>query len=467
MSVKITAVVLLAAGMAAGQLYFGCVCTTDIPSATAGNNSHKLAAFELSGVPGDTLTLVFQSSRGIWSCLGACSINDISWSAPVLLYPGQNPGIDDGLDGDRHLVWEFPDTSALARQVYYRNFEYRMAPLPVSPSFADQLHPDVWADSTGVAHVVWEDYRNSRPTICYRPCNENGAQGDTFRVSTTTTGCCFFPSVEYFSADSAMVVVWQQVDSAGPTYSIQRRDRKHDVWQDEVTLAQSQYPLRRPSLDRGSPGEGFGAGWEDSTSGNLEVVFEGGNGGGYPTAGYSTAPVLAHLGTTWSYLFWNEDEDIPGAADIAYDFYYFMTGWHGGSIREDLSITDDVRNPSCLGATVVWTQGDGPEYRVMYGHFGYPIGVAEDDRRPAESGLRVAPDPFRDRTAISRQPTAHRADEVSIYDASGRRIRTMAWGAEREACGLVWDGADAAGRPVPAGVYVVRAGKEAVTVTRY
>jgi hypothetical protein len=468
MVARIAAVAVLAAGAASGQFYFGTVCTTDVPYATAANNSHKLAAFELSGIPGDTLTLVFQSSAGIWSSLGICGFDDIVWARPVMMYAGRNPGIDDGLDGDRHLVWEFPDTSSQAWQVYYRNFEYRMAPLPVSPSTADQLHPDVWADSAGVAHVVWEDYRNSKPTIYYRPCNENGVRGDTFRVSTSGTGACLSPSIEYFSDDTALAVVWYQVDSgSGTPYSIRRRCRKDGVWGSEVIMAQHLRPLRHPSLDRGSPGEGFGGGWEDSTSGNMDAHFEGGNGGGYHTASRSTAPVLSHLGTTWSYLFWNEDEDISGMADIAYDFYYFMTGWHGGTLRGVLPITEDVMHPSCLGATVVWTQGAGSQYKVMYGHFGYPIALAEGEGPMARGGLRVWPNPFWTRTAIISQPAAGSPDRVSIFDASGRCVRTLAWGARREARGVTWDGADAAGRTAPSGVYVVRSGGEEARVVKY
>jgi len=43
--------------------------------------------------------------------------------------------------------------------------------------------------------------------------------------------------------------------------------------------------------------------------------------------------------------------------------------------------------------------------------------------------------------------------EASVYDVTGRRIRELAPGIES----VRWDGLDAHGRPVPAGVYFVRA----------
>ncbi|MEO0080915.1 MAG: hypothetical protein ABIL25_01315 [candidate division WOR-3 bacterium] len=464
---KVAVAVLAAAGAASGQWFFGCICSTDVSYATAYNNSHKLAAFEFSGMPGETLTLVFQSRDGVWSCLGVCNINRFEWTRPVMMYPGQNPGIDKGPDGDRHLVWEFPDTSSGKRQVYYRNFEYRMAPLDVSQSRADALHPDVWGDSAGIAHVVWEDYRFGKPAIYYRECNENGTQSDTFRVSTTTTGCCFFPSIEYFSQGNEMVVVWQQVDSASHVpYSIRRRSRVGGVWGSEVVLATHAWPLRHPSLDRGSPGESFACAWEDSSSGNMEAHFEGGNGGGYPTAARSTRPVLAHVGSTWSYLFWNENEHLGGGADIACHLYYFMTGWRSGTLRGLLPITEDVRHPNCLGATVVWTQGSTAPYKVMYSHFGYPVGVAEREEQEADGGLRCEPNPFRGRIAISLPLTANSQEGIRIYDTSGRCVRTLTVSGERSAVS-VWDGADALGRPSPPGVYLVRCGSEVAQVVKY
>ncbi len=454
---RATVVLLLAAEAAGGQMFFGCICSTDVPFATGPNNGHKLAfQSELIGMPDDTVTLVFQSSQSIHSCIGVFGPGGIDWTRPVLMYPGQNPAINFGADGDRHLVWQFPDTS-VGWEVYYRNFEYRMMPVNVSRTMGNSMHPDVWADHLGLAHVVWEDHSHDKPRIYYRTCNVSGTVGDTFLVSVDTVGCCFLPSIEMFPADSALVVLWQQVDSGSYTpYSIRRRCCWHGVWQAEETLAQHHFPLRHPSLDCGSPWEGFSGAWEDSSSGNMEVHFEGGNpGGGYPTFGRSTAPVLATLGDVWSYLFWQEDSG--GTRDILHHFNY-RSGWYAqGSLRQALQIEESVRWPANLGALLVWTQGDAEPYKVMCAYFDYPIPVAEERAVPvSDRPVSVQPNPMHDRTVIRLAEGFCGNANVEVTDVTGRKI----WSWTGTDAQVVWDG-----KGLPSGVYFVRAragGKEAV-----
>jgi hypothetical protein len=76
-------------------------------------------------------------------------------------------------------------------------------------------------------------------------------------------------------------------------------------------------------------------------------------------------------------------------------------------------------------------------------------------------GLAVSPNPFRTKTTISLQLMNDGPARVSVYDASGRCVRSIALrpqtGAAR--CSLVWDGRDESGVPVPPGVYFLRAGR--------
>ena len=83
----------------------------------------------------------------------------------------------------------------------------------------------------------------------------------------------------------------------------------------------------------------------------------------------------------------------------------------------------------------------------------WPTGVAEPGpvtMRPIPA-LAASPSLFRTATVFST-PTGHRPTRVSVYDAFGRRVRVL-----DPAPGLVWDGTDAYGRRLPAGVYVGRA----------
>jgi hypothetical protein len=96
------------------------------------------------------------------------------------------------------------------------------------------------------------------------------------------------------------------------------------------------------------------------------------------------------------------------------------------------------------------------------------------DDRPAGSrpettserlALRVVPNPTGDgSTTIRFEVLTGRSASIDVFDVLGRRVRTLIEGPT--ASGVTeWDGRDEGGRPVAAGVYVVRlrSGEEAVT----
>ena len=65
-----------------------------------------------------------------------------------------------------------------------------------------------------------------------------------------------------------------------------------------------------------------------------------------------------------------------------------------------------------------------------------------------------SPNPFRESVSVRAvAPAADTPVRAAVYDVTGRRVRELAPGVES----VRWDGLDAHGRPVPAGVYFVRA----------
>jgi hypothetical protein len=365
--------VLLTSGWA--QYQFGVVGSSSTRFATAPSNSHKLAYHGERIEPQvDTVTLVFQSNDSIYLSLSGNGTAN-PWSNPVGLYPGADPGISTGQNRQRHLVWQMRDTVIGSLNIFYRNLEYRMQPVNVSTASQDCFHPDVYGDSVGVAHIVWEENEGAGRRVYYRQANASGVIGERFPVASQLTGGWALPAIEKFN--DGISVIWAHFDSTqNPAYKIIRRRQIDGVWQPEEVLVQHNEPLSRPALDFGGTGENFSACWDRVVNGNSEVQFYGGNGGGYSTAGSSTAPVVSTVGSVWSYLFWQEDS--AGIEDINTHFYYFMTGWSPGySIRRLFVINEPVYAPSGLGALAVWTQGDNAPYQVMWGFFGYPIGVQE------------------------------------------------------------------------------------------
>jgi hypothetical protein len=117
-------------------------------------------------------------------------------------------------------------------------------------------------------------------------------------------------------------------------------------------------------------------------------------------------------------------------------------------------------------------RGDGTYWysvrgRDAEGNWGYPsadvpavVNLGTGVQIAAGGGFflgRAAPSPFFRSTAIAfglARPGPH---TLSIYDVTGRHVRTLSQGARPAGpASVTWDGRDGAGRPVPAGVYFYR-----------
>jgi len=104
--------------------------------------------------------------------------------------------------------------------------------------------------------------------------------------------------------------------------------------------------------------------------------------------------------------------------------------------------------------------GDTTLHREIRFHCTNNTGVEnqEGSKGPRVQGVQATPNPFREKCEI-RLPSG---GTVGIYDGLGRRIRELRAGG---APGFVWDGRDARGMKVPAGVYffVSESGAERLT----
>ena len=80
-------------------------------------------------------------------------------------------------------------------------------------------------------------------------------------------------------------------------------------------------------------------------------------------------------------------------------------------------------------------------------------------QRSLRDGVTVTPNPSRPGAAIALEVDGGAA-EVGIYDLAGRRLRTMTAASDGERASATWDGRDADGKSVPAGIYFARATRE-------
>lgn len=98
--------------------------------------------------------------------------------------------------------------------------------------------------------------------------------------------------------------------------------------------------------------------------------------------------------------------------------------------------------------------------------FGCPMGV--DEVGPGAAVLmQNVPNPFNPRTSLVFSLAAPARSRLTVYDVSGRFVKTLLDGAlapgEHRA---VWDGTDATGEPVPSGVYFYRLETDDAVATR-
>jgi hypothetical protein len=204
--------------------------------------------------------------------------------------------------------------------------------------------------------------------------------------------------------------------------------------------------------------ESVSACWEDSSSGNLEAFFYQGNpGGNMATYGRSQYPVISTVGSTWSYLFW--EEDSAGYRDIYYNLYYNGSWYNHGSLRQRFNITTPVRFPSCSGAYLIWTQGSAPPYDIYFADFGYPIGITEqgDDFKNQLKLSLNTPNPTRLPVRISYTLPQEATATITIYNLTGQAVKIIT--KQRSGSGsntTTWELRDNNGKTVPAGVYFCR-----------
>ncbi len=447
---------LIASGF--GQFYKSLVANTNSFDATAYNNGHKIAVKNLTKL-NDSIFVIYNSSDSLFYIYSTDEGHN--WQTPIYLYPGKHPALDLDQTGRRHIIYESPDNG-----IYYDCLNDSVSPVKVNVSSRTCSFPDLVIDSNFVCHIVWQENVNGKSHIYYRSYSNNSFS-DTMRLSNygSANEDNKSPSTSIFTPNGRIYVVWVSVDSSSYTpFHITCRYNENGNWSQVSTIFDHYRTLRNTALDYSHGDDVFSACWEDSSSGNLEAKFYGGNsGGGYPTSGLSSYPVVSTVGTTWSYLFWNEDSS--GHKDIYYHLYYTMIGWYGhNSIRNVFSINESVRFPNACGAYAIWTQGDTPPYQIYFANFGYPIAITENSENLTDSKIHITahPNPFREKIEIRytigengvvgiQYPVAG----IKIYDVSGRLVKCLMLDAQR-LTPVVWDGTDDSGRMLSAGVYLLK-----------
>jgi flagellar hook capping protein FlgD len=304
--------------------------------------------------------------------------------------------------------------------------------IPVGSNMLDR-HPELAADGAGGAMVVWTDATRGRQSLA-RDLDDVLAQ----RMSPTGTP------------------VWSPAIGAG-----------HVI----AAGAGEQY---EPHLIEDGLGGGFFT-WNSPGWGGLPA--EGGlllhlDGLGRPAPGWATAGI--RVGTEISGLY----SDLAGGAWVSYFdgqetmLRRFPRGWSPGSPlpvalslgaqpREALRLCPDLED----GAFLAWQERDASQVIVRIEHVtgvGTPM-VATSVPRSSAAPLAfmvypIRPNPARAACRIEFDLPARSPVEIQVFDVAGRRVGRPADGTELDAGpqSVGWDLRDRDGRPLPAGLYLVR-----------
>ncbi len=109
----------------------------------------------------------------------------------------------------------------------------------------------------------------------------------------------------------------------------------------------------------------------------------------------------------------------------------------------------DAINNSWEGYGVLWTNPLGP----------LPGPSPTAGNKPILGALTVSPNPVQGRAVVAL-PAGVKNGRVAVYDLSGNKVRELTGASDR----LAWDGTDANGRKLAAGVYVLQLESEAGVV---
>jgi hypothetical protein len=126
---------------------------------------------------------------------------------------------------------------------------------------------------------------------------------------------------------------------------------------------------------------------------------------------------------------------------VRVDFYRFDTPGQGSADLYFHSLANPSITKNC-------------HYLVFAGS--YPAGAPEIVAGTPAHRVWAQPNPFRQGTALRMTSSRAGSGELSIFSADGRLVRHFAVDLSARAAQVQWDGRDAAGSPVPSGIYFCR-----------
>ncbi len=325
--------------------------------------------------------------------------------------------------------------------------------------------PTVAVDTDGVAHVAWYDYRfdNDAGEILFKSREDgmwNVAPGDAPDLNVTAN-----PGDSQFAAlvagpDGSLHLAWR--DNTDGSYRILYRERSAaGAWGAQVALSPPGVSADGATLAVASDGTVVAA-WADARGGDKAVYLRERPAGGAwgpprrvsPGGVGAEEPALAIDAEGRRHLTWQDARVSVFNREIFYQAIAAGSAWDSTG-ASDTRLSDGSgksSRPSMLtdraGRVFVLWQDARHGNAEIYFRAEQGSTTATQDLHPPPAA-RAWPNPFAASVTVSAlTPSVSR---VRVVDALGRERSTLAAREGR----VTWDGRDASGRSVPAGVYFV------------
>ena len=455
------AVVLIPVALASGQWEPLETLTTSPNLQTACNNTYSIAAQEP-----DVHVVWWDRRDGDWEIYYKRSTDrGLTWQNDTRLTNAAGTSWHcavAALGPVVHVAWS--DNRDGTYEVYYtrstdRGLNWDPA-VVLSTDSVGSLRPSI-AVAGSLAFLAWEDNRCGHAEVFYTRSTDEGLHWDPDQQLTSSGSGAASPTVAVIGA--YVHVAWADVRTGDGEIFYKRSTDNGVTWSPDLNI------VNNPDWNASNPAIA-------AAGSDVHVIWFDHRGDDYVYYRRST-----NKGQTWEpeFRFGSGMSDYPSIAasednvhvvwwhvPLSHDEIYYRRSTNRGAGWENgVQLTDSSYAPAAPSIAVcesvvhaVWVD----HYNLCYRRnpTGNPVAVAGPPRaqEPARQ-LRVEPNPFQGSVSIRLSPAAgRRASELRIRDVLGRLVRVLAIPQStlpNSDC-VDWDGADARGKQVAAGVYLCR-----------
>lgn len=420
----------------------------------------------------------FADSSGIYYVFS--TDNGLTWSPPENISQCDSQSSEEpnlAIDSRNHLhcVWKqfYYDTLTAYHDydIYYSHKDSMSWTRPINISNqslgANACYSSMAIDSRDYVHVVWDMSTGSGNWDIFYSFYNDTIWSTPYQLSNSPYDDAF-PAVA-IDKDDNLHATWRQRTTNGPIFYCKYNGTMWSPPEVIASILNSQSGASCVVVDSlNQPHVVFNNAIMPNDSSEIYYIYFNGSSWTAPlnlsnSIRPSYQPGLAIDSLGHLYLVWTENV-TNYRTDILYRIY------NGANWTSPINITQDTTGSHAphLGNPVkqnridlIWSSfvAINPDrYDIVYLGLN-ALGISENnDLANVEDMISAAPNPFQSRLCIRIRPiagTGNNESSIRIFDAAGRMVKGYAHLFNHQPTRLEWSGDDAAGKPLPPGVYFI------------